>query len=82
MKLIANEYIYSTGAIETVQLVHYRNLTDDGAWVFNETADIVFVVPLHMSLVDSSEDEPFEFTVVGELPQACGLAGERAKLSQ
>lgn len=52
--------------METVQLVHYRNLTGDGAWVFNETADIVLADRLDMRHVDSTEDEAVEFTITGE----------------
>ncbi|EAW25596.1 uncharacterized protein NFIA_044150 [Aspergillus fischeri NRRL 181] len=58
---------YSTGPIEAVQLVHYRNLTGDGAWVFNETADAILAARLDPLRVDSTEDEAFEFTVTGEL---------------
>lgn len=50
--------------------------------MFNETADIVLAVRLDTRHVDSTEDEASEFTINGELPQACDLAGERAKLSQ
>lgn len=82
MKLTANGHTYSTGPIEAVQLVHYRNLTGDGAWVFNETADAILVARLNSLPIDSTEDEAFEFTVTGELPKLCELASKRAKLSQ
>ncbi|RLM00032.1 hypothetical protein CFD26_107921 [Aspergillus turcosus] len=54
---------YSTGPIESVQLVHYRNLTGDGAWVSNETADTILAARLDTRHVDSSEDEAFEYTI-------------------
>ncbi|GFF41900.1 hypothetical protein IFM58399_06425 [Aspergillus lentulus] len=82
VKLTANGHTYSTGPIEAVQLVHYRNLTGDGAWVFNETADAILVARLNSLPIDSTEDEAFEFTVTGELPKLCELASKRAKLSQ
>jgi hypothetical protein len=82
VKLTANGHSYSTGPIEAVQLVHYRNLTGDGAWVFNETADAILVARLDPLPVDSTEDEAVEFTVIGELPKLCELASDRAKLSQ
>ncbi|GFG03328.1 hypothetical protein IFM61606_04845 [Aspergillus udagawae] len=63
VKLTANGHSYSTGPVESVQLVHYRNLTGDGAWVFTETADVILVARLDTLLVDSTEDEAFEFTV-------------------
>jgi hypothetical protein len=82
VKLTANGHSYSTGPIEGVQLVHYRNLTGDGAWVFNETADAILVARLDTLPVDSTEDETVEFTVIGELLKFCELASDRAKLSQ
>ena len=66
MKLTANGHSYSTGRIETTQLVHYRNLTGDGTWVFNEVANIVLLVRLDTH--DLTEDEVCEFTINGELP--------------
>jgi hypothetical protein len=69
VKLTANGHRYSTGPIEAVQLVHYRNLTVDGAWVFNETADAILVARLDPLPVGSTEDEAVEFTVIGELPK-------------
>ncbi|GIJ92536.1 hypothetical protein Asppvi_001814 [Aspergillus pseudoviridinutans] len=77
-----NPINYSTGPIESVQLVHHRNLTGDGAWVFNETADAILVARLDTLPVDSTEDEAFEFTITGGLRQLCDLAGNRANLSQ
>jgi hypothetical protein len=82
VKLTANGHGYSTGPIEAVQLVHYRNLTGDGAWVFNEMADAILIARLDPLPVDSTVDEALEYTITGELLQLCNLAGNRAKLSQ
>ena len=68
MKLTANGHSYSTGHIETTQLVHYRNLAGDGTWVFNEVANIV--VLLRLNTDDLTEDEVYEFTINGELPKS------------
>jgi hypothetical protein len=81
VKLTANGHSYSTGPIESVQLVHYRNLTGDGAWVFNETADIILIARLDTLHFDSTEDGAFEYTITGELLQLCDLDDDRAKLS-
>ncbi|KAH1328395.1 hypothetical protein KXW98_005604 [Aspergillus fumigatus] len=63
VKLTANGHSYSTGPIEAVQLVHYRNLTGDGAWVFNESADAILAARLDPIPIDSTEHEASEFTV-------------------
>ncbi|KMK58260.1 hypothetical protein Y699_03680 [Aspergillus fumigatus Z5] len=63
VKLTANGQSYSTGPIEAVQLVHYRNLTGDGAWVFNESADAILAARLDPIPIDSTEHEASEFTV-------------------
>lgn len=62
--LTANGHSYSTGAIESVQLVHYRNLTSEGAWLFSETADVILHTPLDAQNSDS-EDEISELVVTG-----------------
>jgi hypothetical protein len=67
VKLTANGHSYSTGPIETVQLVHYRNLTDKDEWLFNETADVILNTNSNMQNTDLVEDDVSEFTLTGEL---------------
>ncbi|OJJ40810.1 hypothetical protein ASPWEDRAFT_235042 [Aspergillus wentii DTO 134E9] len=41
LNLIASEHSFSTGSIEVVKLVHYKQLDKDGNWLFYETADLI-----------------------------------------
>ncbi|PLN83878.1 hypothetical protein BDW42DRAFT_163687 [Aspergillus taichungensis] len=61
LNLTANGHSYSTGRIEATQLVHYRNLTGDGTWVFNESANIVLLIRLDTH--NLTDDEVCEFTI-------------------
>ncbi|KAA8642983.1 uncharacterized protein ATNIH1004_009745 [Aspergillus tanneri] len=63
VKLTANGHRYSTGPIETVQLVHYRNLTSEGAWLFSETADVILNTHSEAQNFDITDDGISEFTL-------------------
>ena len=67
VKLTANGHSYYTGPIETVQLVQYRNLTGEGAWLFNETADVIFNTRSDVQETTSMDDGASEFILTGEL---------------
>lgn len=62
--LTANGHRYSTGPIESLQLVHYRSLTTEGLWLFNETAEIILNTQFGAENVASS-DEVSEFVITG-----------------
>ncbi|EED19156.1 hypothetical protein TSTA_024780 [Talaromyces stipitatus ATCC 10500] len=66
VKFTANGRSYSTGPIEAVQMVHFRNLTETLAWSFNEAADLMLDARLDIHNSDSIEDEAVEYTITGE----------------
>lgn len=66
VKMTANGHSYYTGPIETVQLAQYRNLTGEGAWLFSETADVIFNTRLDAQDTNSMDDGASEFILTGE----------------
>ena len=67
VKLTANGHSYYTVPIETVQLAQYRNLTGEGAWLFSETADVIFNTRLDVQETNSMDDGASEFILTGQL---------------
>lgn len=67
VKMTANGHSYYTGPIETVQLAHYRNLTGQGAWLFSETADVIFNTRSDAQETNPMDDGASEFILTGEL---------------
>lgn len=65
--MTANGHSYYTGPIETVQLAQYRNLTGEGAWLFSETADVIFNTRSDVQETNPMDDGVSEFILTGEL---------------
>ncbi|CRG84159.1 hypothetical protein PISL3812_01482 [Talaromyces islandicus] len=61
--LTTNGHSYSTSPIETVQLVHYRNLTGEEEWLFSETANVILNTNSDMRDTDLVKDGVSEFTL-------------------
>ncbi|KAL4800190.1 hypothetical protein BDV19DRAFT_353581 [Aspergillus venezuelensis] len=63
VKLRANGHTYSTGPVETLQIMNYRHLTKDGQWLFDETAEVIFTMSSIEENLDSFRDKVAELTI-------------------